>query len=166
MRNFNQSYISWFAKSVDICIIHTIHMPRQSGYSFVLTCYSWSLALCLGDNIETDINQMNDNLNETSKKTSTYPECLVDLWDITFCTLGFWGPELKSIGQQFQNPNECPVVQHAYALKRYIVTIWFNLMIGTFWFLTFLKFIYGFWEVLNILRNLQLTFDCMYCSQK
>ena len=21
---------------------------RQSGYSFVLTCYSWSLALCLG----------------------------------------------------------------------------------------------------------------------
>jgi hypothetical protein len=41
---------------------------RHSGYSFVLTCYSWSLALCLGDrdNIKTDLNQMNDNLNEKS----------------------------------------------------------------------------------------------------
>ena len=38
---------------------------RYSGYSFVLTCYSLSLALCR-DNIKTDFNQMNDNLNETS----------------------------------------------------------------------------------------------------
>ena len=35
---------------------------RHSGYSFVLTCYSWSLALCL----KTDFIQMNDNLNEKS----------------------------------------------------------------------------------------------------
>ena len=38
---------------------------RHSGYSLVLTCYSWSLALCLR-NIKTDFNQMNDNLHEKS----------------------------------------------------------------------------------------------------
>ena len=39
--------------------------PRHSGYTLVLTCYSWSLALCR-ENIKTDFNQMNDNLTEKS----------------------------------------------------------------------------------------------------
>ena len=53
----------WFIKNRSLCD------TRYSGYSFVLNCYSLSLAfqLCLyRDNIKTDFNQINDNLNETS----------------------------------------------------------------------------------------------------
>ena len=42
---------------------------RHSGYSFVLTCYSWSLALCLR-NITTYFKQMNDNLHEKSMQNA------------------------------------------------------------------------------------------------
>ena len=47
------------------CPGQNVLLSRQSGYLFVLTCYSWSLALCLG-NIKTDFNQINDNLHEKS----------------------------------------------------------------------------------------------------
>ena len=43
----------------------SILSTRHSGYSFVLTLYSWSSDLCLGiENIKAVFTQMNDNLNE------------------------------------------------------------------------------------------------------
>ena len=78
MNNWNSSY-DW--KNFEPFILeHQFFLlelsrieARHSGYSFVLTCYSWSLALCLETiHIKTDFNQMNDNLNEKSIQNALY----------------------------------------------------------------------------------------------